>query len=232
MVRYFKEGKDPHSLTAYSLFPEIKRDVDKKFGTIDSKEAQKYVKSTYEAERARGKTWNFMVIYGGGVKRAMSVFAVTEEEAEQKIELFFQTFPGVRGMLTRATNYVVEHGHIRSILGRYSHIQGARDSRFGVRKAAERQAGNYEIQGSAGDIVKLAMILIENDPRLKALGYVMVLQIHDEILGYCLKENAEEAGKIKQELMERSCQLSGFKGMIVETPVELGIGDNWASAKH
>ena len=232
MCKYFLEGKDPHSLTAYSLFDEIREDVDARFGTIDSKEAQKYVKTTYEDMRGRGKTWNFMVIYGGGIQRAMSVFAVTEEEAVEKIELFFATYPGVRAGLNRAIAYVMANGHIRTLLGRYCHIPGARDPKFGVRKAAERQAGNYEIQGSAGDIVKLAMILIENDPELKAMEYVMVMQIHDEILGYGPEEHAEATKERKQYLMANACELMGFKPLIVPTLAEGNYGANWHIAKH
>ena len=231
LCRYFKEGKDPHALTAYSLFDDIRTVVDEKFGTIDTKEAQKFVKKEYEKERSKGKTWNFMVLYGGGIQRAISVFAVTDEEALEKIELFFQTYPGIRGMIKRAQDYVQDHGHVRTILQRYCHIRGAKDRNYGVRAMALRQAANYEIQGSAGDIIKLAMILIEFDPELIELGFQLVLQIHDELLGYA-KHGTEEAVKARvTHLMENACELFGFKKMIVDTPVELGFGVNWAEAK-
>lgn len=232
MVRYFHEGKDPHSLTAYSLFDNVRADVDAKFGDIDSKEAQKYVKTTYEAIRAAGKTWNFMVLYGGGEKRAMDVFGVNKQQAREKIDLFFSTYPGIRGMLNRAYAHVHEHGYVRTIIGRYCHVPGSNSPYFGMRKQAERQAGNYEIQGSAGDIVKMGMILIENDPRLRDLDYEQVMQVHDELLGYQPIGAEAEVEPIVCDLMSNSYKHFGFKAMIVDTPAEPGFGANWAEAKH
>jgi DNA polymerase-1 len=238
LLRYFKEGKDPHARTAYKLFPHIQRDVDAKFGGIDSKEAQKYVKTTYEEERGRGKTFNFMALYGGGTKRAMGVFGVGKEEAEEKIAQFWDAYPTVRRMLDRSTQKARKLGYVENLFGMRFHLPDINHHDIWIRRSVERQAGNYEIQGSAGGIIKMAMILIHRDERLKAVGYKQILQIHDELVGYSPLGAREVVEPIVKDLMENSYLHFGFKPLgsqefgRLETTVEPGFGAHWAEAKH
>jgi DNA polymerase-1 len=231
LLRYFHEGKDPHALSAYHLFPHVRKAIDELGMDIDTKEAQKYVKTHYKEERDRGKTWNFMVIYGGGEQRAMDVFKVSKKEAVEKMAIFFDTYPGVQGMIHGAHTRAHRDGFVTTMFGRRCHIPHIHSQIFWMAKQGERQAANYEVQGSAQDIIKMGMISLHRNQRLRQLGYRQALQIHDEVLGYNQIGTGDEVQPIVEHVMATAYKDFGFPAMIVETPVEAGRGSNWAVAK-
>ena len=135
-------------------------------------------------------------------------------------------------MIEKSQRRAHERGYITTIINRRCHLPNIHSMRFGERKQAERQATNYEMQGSAQDIIKMGMIVLHREDRLRRLGYRQFLQIHDEVLGLVPQEAAEEARPIVEKCMGESYRYFGFKGLRVETPVEAGTGKNWAEAKH
>lgn len=237
LLTSFRNGLDPHAFTAISLFEHVEAAAKKQFPgrSLEDKEVQKWVKATFDDERSRGKTWNFMVLYGGGVKRAMDVFGVSERKAKQKIDQFFSLYPGVRAMLDRAQKRARENGYVTTITQRRAYIVGADSYMAGVRAAAERQAGNYEVQGSAGDIIKMAMILLHEDKVLtEEMEVLLRLQVHDELLftGPAGEAEEREAKKRIDAIMSNPFQAFGFGPLRVPTPADCHSGKNWAEAKQ
>lgn len=230
MLQYIREGLDLHSYTAYSVVPWLRAEVDAKFGGV-TKEALKWVKKDHGNLRDRAKTLNYAVQYGAGQKRAASIFGTSEEEGAQAISRYMNGYTGMAAFIDAQHKRARRDGHVRTVLKRYCHLPHANSASFGMRKRAERQSVNYSIQGGAGDIISLGMLLIEDNPRLKELGYEMTLQIHDEITGEAPADAAQECQGIIQELMSNPYEAFGLKPLSVPTPAAVGIGTTWGNAK-
>lgn len=230
MLQYIREGLDLHSYTAYSVVPWLRAEVDAKFGGV-TKEALKWVKKDHGNLRDRAKTLNYAVQYGAGQKRAASIFGTSEEEGAEAISRYMNGYIGMSAFIDAQHKRARRDGHVRTVLKRYCHLPHANSASFGMRKRAERQSVNYSIQGGAGDIISLGMLLIEDNPRLKELGYEMTLQIHDEITGEAPADAAQECQGIIQELMSNPYEAFGLKPLSVPTPAAVGIGTTWGNAK-
>lgn len=233
LIKNFEDDLDPHAMTAYHLYDDIvKPAVDAQFGG-PTRDALLWVKANHKDLRERSKTWNYMVVYGGGEQRAMAVFGVTKEKARDMIDSYFETYPGLRRMIEGAHEEARQNGYITSLLNARMHIPDIHSPKFGFRKAAERQAANGKIQKSAGEIIKMAMILIHQDPTLRSLGVETLLQVHDELVFEIPDDEGVkvQAKPILDDYMSNSYRHFGFRSLRVATPAEVSYGWTWGDAK-
>jgi DNA polymerase-1 len=141
----------------------------------------------------------------------MGVFGVGKEEAEEKIQQFWDAYPTVHQMLKRSHKKARDLGYVETLFKQRFHLPQAQSFNKWDRLAAERQAGNYEIQGTAGAIIKMAMILNHRDVRLRRIGAFQFLQIHDELLLESPIGAREEVAPIVKDNMENSYVKFGFR---------------------
>jgi DNA polymerase-1 len=174
--------------------------------------------------RARAKTINFATIYGQGARSLSRSLGIPFAEAQRFIGEYFERFSGVRAFLDRTVAEAREKGYVETIFGRRRYVPELRDQNFNVRAFGERVAANSPIQGSAADLIKVAMV------RLAAVFQAgsaarLLLQVHDELVVEApAAEASEVAGLVRRE-MEGAAHLS------VPLLVDVGIGDNWLDAK-
>jgi len=175
--------------------------------------------------RARAKTINFATIYGQGPFALARQLGITQEEAKEFIRAYFQRFAGVRAWLDRTVAEAREKGYVETLLGRRRYIPELQDKNFNIWAFGERTATNSPLQGSAADLIKLAMIRIAAALRADGLRTRMVLQVHDELV---FEVPDPEQGSAK-ELVKR--HMEGAASLRVPLVVSLGIGKNWVEAK-
>jgi len=174
--------------------------------------------------RRTAKVVNFGIMYGAGPFRISQELGIPRKESISLIENYFQQYPGIQNYIDSTCSNAREHKYVETILGRKRPIWDA-DSDNGMRrKAAERMAINMPIQGSAAEMIKLAMInihqgIIEMDLRAK-----LVLQIHDELIFEFPSEEEEDLVKLVIDKMENAMRLS------VPVVVDYGIGNSWYEA--
>lgn len=208
---------------------------------IDEVDALRIAKSLDESRvdelvraRTAAKTIGFGIMYGQGPRRLADTLGITSDQATARISDWFRTFPRVSRFIEHAQRAVLEPPHeVRTVLGRYRRVPEAESNHRGRRSQAQRIAVNTPIQGSAGDIVKLAMLQIDRDPLLGGacldggkLGVRMVLQVHDELICEVKDEHTSEA----EPLIVNHMQHPGIH-MNVPLTVEGGYGANWKEAK-
>jgi DNA polymerase-1 len=185
--------------------------------------------------RQGAKATGFGIIYGiGGKLLAANLTKDTgrfhsEEEGNQLIEKWLNVFPGVRAHIAYCKKQMWNKGYIQTIIGRFRRFGDLKGMSRRDRGRAERQGVNSEVQGSAADICKLAMLQMENDPLLRALGYVMMIQVHDEIVGEC-PDDPEVVKAVMARVAEIMENALGIK-LAVKTPASVGSGYDWAHAK-
>lgn len=174
--------------------------------------------------RARAKTINFATIYGQGARALSRQLGIQFDEARRFIAEYFERFAGVRTFLDRTVAEARERGYVETIFGRRRYIPELRDSSFNVRAFGERTAANSPLQGSAADLIKVAMVRIAAALRAGPLARLL-LQVHDELVVECPAEEAEEVVRLLRFEMEGAAQLS------VPLVVDVGIGGTWLDAK-
>ena len=148
-----------------------------------------------------------------------------ETEAKTFIETYFTRFGGVRAYLDSQVAYAREHGYVETIFHRRRYIPELRDRNFNIRAFGERVATNAPIQGSAADLIKVAMIRIHDTLRSRGLVGRMLLQVHDELVLEAPPAEVDVVSEIVRNSMEHAAELS------VPLVVDLGVGDNWIDAK-
>jgi DNA polymerase-1 len=176
--------------------------------------------------RARAKTINFGTIYGQGPFALSRQLGISQEEAKEFIGQYFQRFAGVRAFLDRQVEIAREQGYVETLLGRRRYITDIRDKNFNVRAFAERTAQNTPLQGSAADLIKVAMRRIHGALRLHDLRSRMLLQVHDELVFEVPEDEVEPVRALVKELMEGAATLQ------VPLVVDVGVGKNWLDAKR
>jgi len=207
----FKEGKDIHSVTAHQVFGVPLDAVDNE-------------------HRRRAKTINFGIIYGLSAHGLSERLKIPRGEAKEIIDRYFAQYPGIRQYMSDTIEFCKAHGYVETIFGRRCYIKGINDKNGAIRQFSERAAINAPLQGSAADIIKVAMIELERNFRDSEIQrfrnseipkFSMTLQVHDELLFEVAESEAEQAaGKIKR-IMQNAAQLS------VPLVVEANIGNNW-----
>ena len=175
--------------------------------------------------RSRAKTINFATIYGQGANALSRQLGIEHAEAKEFIARYFQRFQGVRHYLDAMVAFAREHGYVQTIFGRRRYIPELRERNFNIRAFGERTAANSPIQGSAADLIKIAMIRIDDALRTKGLQSKMLLQVHDELVFEVPPGEMEHVQELVKYEMEHAAQLS------VPLVVDLGVGPNWLETK-
>ena len=183
------------------------------------------VESVSAEMRARAKTINFATIYGQGAHALSRQLRIEFAEARAFIAAYFERFQGIRRYLDSMVEFARENGYVQTIFGRRRYIPELRDRNFNVRAFGERTAANSPIQGSAADLIKIAMIRIDQALRSGKLRTKMLLQVHDELVFEAPPEELEQVTEIVRREMEQAAVLS------VPLVVDIGVGDNWLDTK-
>ncbi len=206
LVDAFLRGVDIHSRTAGEIFAVSSDAI------------------TPELRRI-AKMINFGIIYGISPFGLSESLGITPKEAGVLIESYFKRHPGVREFIDYTLQEARKNGYVTTLLGRKRAITEINHDNTNIRQQAERMAINTPIQGTAADLIKMAMIAISKELKNKGLKTKMVLQIHDELLFECPKEEIEDIKKIIKDKMESALPLS------VPLTVDIRTGKNWAEAK-
>ena len=203
----FRQGDDIHRQTAAIIFGVPLAEVTSEM-------------------RARAKTINFGTIYGQGPFALSKQLGISQDEAKEFIAQYFERFAGVRTFLDRQVEIAREQGYVETLLGRRRYITDIRDKNFNVRAFAERTAQNTPLQGSAADLIKVAMRRIHDALREGGYRTRMLLQVHDELVFEAPEEEVERVRPLVKQLMEGAATLS------VPLVVDVGVGKNWLEAKR
>ncbi|MGH7527023.1 MAG: DNA polymerase I [Gemmatimonadales bacterium] len=206
-VEAFQQGGDIHRQTAALIFNVP-------------------VEQVTSAMRAQAKTINFATIYGQGPFALSRQLGISMEEAKNFITTYFQRFAGVRAFLDGQIKLAREQGYVETIFKRRRYIPEIRDRNFNMRAYGERNAQNSPLQGSAADLIKLAMIRIHRAIREQKLEGRMLLQVHDELVFEVPPGEVEAMTALVRTRMEQVVELR------VPLVVDVGIGANWLEAKH
>ncbi len=205
MIKAFQDGEDIHASTAAKLFNIPLEEVSK-------------------IQRSQAKTVNFGILYGQGAFALAEQTGLSRSEAKQMIEAYFETYSKLKAYMADQVKKAREIGYVETILGRKRHLKDISSGNFVVRAHAERNAVNAPIQGSAADVVKMAMIKIQKEFEKEKLQTRMLLQVHDELVFESPVEEVELAINIIKMEMENAIETQ------VPLLVEVGVGDNWLEA--
>ncbi len=205
MIQAFKNGEDIHASTAAKVFNVPIDQVTRE-------------------QRGNAKTVNFGIIYGVSAFGLSNQTDLNRTEAKELIETYYQTYPKLRSFMGEMVDFARENGYVETILGRRRYLKDINSRNAVVRGAAERNAVNAPIQGSAADVIKLAMINIHKRFKKEKFKSKMLLQVHDELVFDAHKDELEVIKPIIQSEMESAYKLA------VPLDVELGIGNDWLEA--
>ncbi len=205
MIKAFQDGEDIHASTAAKLFNIPLEEVSK-------------------IQRSQAKTVNFGILYGQGAFALAEQTGLSRSEAKQMIEAYFETYSKLKAYMADQVKKAREIGYVETILGRKRHLKDISSGNFVVRAHAERNAVNAPIQGSAADVVKVAMIKIQKEFEKEKLQTRMLLQVHDELVFESPVEEVELAVNIIKMEMENAIETQ------VPLLVEVGVGENWLEA--
>ncbi len=209
LKKAFKQNQDIHKLTASQVFGVP-------------------INKISEDQRRKAKAINFGIIYGITQYGLAKQISVSNEEAQEFINSYFKKFPEIKDYMNSTIKSCRKLGYVSNIFGRRIHLRGINDKNFSVRSFQERAAINAPIQGSAADIIRLAMIKIDNILEEKKIAR-MLLQIHDELIFECLKKDENNVKKLIQNAMVSVSSSEYHKFSI---PLEVGVnsGNNWGEA--
>jgi DNA polymerase-1 len=205
-IAAFQRGGDIHRETAAIIF-----DVE--------------LESVTSEMRSQAKTINFATIYGQGPFSLSRQLGIDQEEAKKFIELYFERFAGVRRYLDECVVRAKDLGYAETLFGRRRYIPELKERAYSVRAFGERVAMNSPLQGSAADLIKLAMIGTAKALTEERLESAIVLQVHDELVVETPASEVQAAREILRREMEQAAELS------VPLVVDIGVGENWLDAK-
>ncbi|HUQ20049.1 MAG TPA: DNA polymerase I [Gemmatimonadaceae bacterium] len=205
-VEAFNAGGDIHKQTAAIIFDVPINEVNSEM-------------------RSRAKTINFATIYGQGAHALSRQLKIDHSDAKAFISRYFERFIGIRQYLDSMVDFARENGYVQTIFGRRRYIPELRERNFNVRAFGERTAANSPIQGSAADLIKIAMIRIDRSLRDENLASKMLLQVHDELVFESPSEELAALEGIVRREMENAAKLS------VPLVVDVGHGANWIETK-
>jgi DNA polymerase-1 len=174
--------------------------------------------------RRKAKMVNFGIIYGISAFGLSQRLSIPRKEAAEIIESYFQQFPGIKSYMDNSIVKAREYEYVETILGRRRYLRDINSRNFTLRGFAERNAINAPIQGSAADLIKLAMINIQNWIKSEKIQSRMTMQVHDELVFDVKEEELELVTEKVRGFMQNAIQLS------VPLEVGIGIGDNWLEA--
>ncbi|MFI5154699.1 MAG: DNA polymerase I [Chitinophagales bacterium] len=207
MCDAFKHGKDIHTATAAKVFNVAEQQVTKEM-------------------RYRAKSVNFGIIYGQGAFGLADNLGITRTEAKEIIDNYKKQFANIQKYMDDTINFAREHGYVQTLMGRKRWLRDINSSNFTVRGFAERNAINSPIQGTAADMIKLAMIKIHDEFIRRKLKSKMLLQVHDELVFDAHKEEVEAIKPLIIDCMKNALVLPNK----VPAEAEVGSGINWLEA--
>ena len=207
MCDAFRTGKDIHTATAAKVFGVAEADVTKEM-------------------RYKAKSVNFGIIYGQGAFGLAENLSIPRAEAKEIIDNYKKEFPGIQKYMDDTINFCKENGYVETLMGRKRWLKDINSANFTVRGFAERNAINSPIQGTAADMIKLAMIKIHAELKEQGFKSKMLLQVHDELVFDVLKEELEAIKPVILDTMRNALILPND----VPAEAELGSGDNWLEA--
>lgn len=205
MQNAFKSGEDIHAVTASQVFGLPLAEVT-------------------PAQRSSAKAVNFGIVYGISAFSLAQDIKVSPAEARAYIDAYMQKYHGVREYMDRVIAEAKERGYVETLFGRRRPVPELKASNFNTRSFGERVARNMPIQGTAADIIKLAMVNVRRRLRAEGLEARLILQVHDELIAECPEREAERVTALLEEEMERAVTLS------VPLTAEAHSGHSWAEA--
>ncbi|WP_299364973.1 DNA polymerase I [Winogradskyella sp.] len=205
MIQAFKNGEDIHASTASKVFNVPISEVTRE-------------------QRSNAKTVNFGIIYGVSAFGLSNQTNLTRSESKELIETYYATYPKLRNYIQDQVDFARDNGYVQTVLGRRRYLKDINSRNAVVRGAAERNAVNAPIQGSAADIIKIAMINIHKRLNEGEYKTKMLLQVHDELVFDVYKPELENIKMLIKTEMENAYELA------VPLDVDLDIGDNWLEA--
>lgn len=205
MIQAFKNGEDIHASTASKVFHVPLNEVTRE-------------------QRSNAKTVNFGIIYGVSAFGLSNQTDLTRSESKELIDTYYATYPKLRNYISEQIDFARDNGYVQTVLGRRRYLQDINSRNAVVRGAAERNAVNAPIQGSAADIIKIAMIHIHNKLEAGNFKTKMLLQVHDELVFDVYKPELETIKTLVKTEMEQAYTLS------VPLDVDLGVGNDWLEA--
>ena len=206
LIGAFERGEDIHRATAANVLGIEEKDVT-------------------PLDRSRAKAVNFGVIYGMSAFGLSSELHITRKEAEEYIAQYFAKHPDVRSFMDEQVETCKEKGFVTTMMGRKRYIKEIKASQYMVRQIGERLAMNTPIQGTAADIIKIAMIKVYRALREEGMKSRLILQVHDELIINTYLEEQERVERLLTENMESACKLA------VKLKADLNEGDNWYKLK-
>ncbi len=208
LKKAFKNNEDIHSLTASQVFGADIKKIDADM-------------------RRKAKAINFGIIYGISQYGLAKQIGVSNNEAEEFLNSYFIKFPEIKEYMNNTIKFCRKSGYVRNIFGRKTHIPGINDKNFNIRNFQERAAINAPIQGSASEIMRLAMIRINDELDTKKTNeFNMLLQIHDELIFEVIDNGTKSASKKIKDIMT-SVKDSDLHSFSIPLSVDINTGDNW-----
>ncbi len=206
LIDAFKRGIDIHTKTASDIFHVSENEVTSKMRRI-------------------AKAVNFGIIYGISSFGLSENLGITPKEAKMFIDNYFESYPGIKEYMDKTIEKAYNDGYVKTLMGRRRYIEELKNKNVFIRKSGERIALNTPIQGTSADIIKKAMIDISKEFKKRNIKSKMILQVHDELVFDCLKEEVDEVSSIVKDLMENAVELN------VPLKVDLESGNDWYQAK-
>ncbi|MBP9054773.1 MAG: DNA polymerase I [Saprospiraceae bacterium] len=206
MLEAFVAGNDFHKATAAKVYNVAYEDVTSE-------------------QRRNAKTVNFSITYGAGATNLSRQLSISRKEATELIQSYFREFSGLKNYMDTTVNSARETGYVKTLLGRRRNLRDINSRNSLTASNAERVAINTPIQGTAADMIKIAMIDIHNEFKQQKLKSVMVLQVHDELVFDVYKPELEQVKSIISSKMQNA-----IPDLKVPILVEMGIGHNWLEA--
>ena len=206
MIYAFKSGADIHTMTASQVFGVSPEDVTSEL-------------------RKRAKAVNFGIVYGIGAFSLSKDLHVTNKEAKRYIDSYFATYPDVHRFINSLIEDAKANGYAKTMFGRIRYIPELSSSNKNMQAFGERAAMNSPIQGTAADIIKIAMINVDKALKDSGIDAKLILQVHDELIIEAHKSCAEKAYEILKSEMEKAIEL------LVPLTADVAVGDNWFDAK-
>ena len=208
LKKAFNNKEDIHSLTASQVFNVKIKDVTSEL-------------------RRKAKAINFGIIYGISQYGLAKQISVSTGEADEFLKSYFKKFPEIKDYMSTTINFCRKSGYVNNIFGRRTHITGINDKNFNVRNFQERAAINAPIQGSASELMRIAMINIFEKIKVKKIkDCKLLLQIHDELIFEVKKDNIDNIKKLV-EIGMKSVQKSDLHSFSIPILVDVNIGENW-----
>jgi DNA polymerase I len=206
MLEAFQKGQDIHRATAARVFDTAYDEVSRE-------------------QRYRAKTVNFAIIYGAGATNLSQQLNIKRPEAAELIEQYFQKYSGIKNYMEQTVKEAREKGFVTTLMGRRRQLRDINSNNSMARSMAERMAVNTPIQGSAADMIKIAMARIHRVFNKETFKSRMILQVHDELVFDVHESEIEKIKPVIEEHMKNA-----IPNLKVPILVEMGLGKNWLEA--